>query len=238
MKKNTKKKLLSVMLIIALLAIAVVGGSLAWFTDEDEVTNVFTVGSVEVKINEDFKSLETMLPIVNDRAPASDPNYVKKVVTIENTGKNDAFLRTWIAVPKELASDYLVLDLNLDRASGWHEVPRLGNLVVGEYRLYCYYNENALEPNDETPALLKGVYLKPHTDVQVNPKNGVLEFCIWNNQKNAYDFSDFPAYDSERPVEVVVITQAVQAEGFNNALEALNQAFGMPSQINNPFVTN
>ena len=80
MKKNAKKKLFTLMLVIMLLSIAVVGGSLAWFTAEAKVTNTFTVGSVEVKINEDFKSPETMLPIVNDSAPASDPNYVKKVV--------------------------------------------------------------------------------------------------------------------------------------------------------------
>ena len=239
MKKNTKKKLFTLMLVIMLLSIAVVGGSLAWFTDEDEVTNTFTVGSVEVKINEDFDEPDTMLPIVNHENPARDPNYVKKVVSIENTGKNNAYLRTWIAVPRELADEYLALDLNLGQRSGWNEVRHNRDWIVGEYELYCYYNANVLVPKDKTPALLNGVYLKPHTDVQANPNNnGVLEFCMWNPRTNAFVFSGFPAYGSERPVEVVVITQAVQAEGFNNALEALNQAFGMPSETNNPFVTN
>ena len=46
MKKSTKKKILTLALVIALLAIAVVGGSLAWFTAEAEVKNEFTVGSI------------------------------------------------------------------------------------------------------------------------------------------------------------------------------------------------
>lgn len=245
MKKNAKKKLFTLMLVIMLLSIAIVGGSLAWFTAEDEVTNTFTVGSIKVTQNETdsdgnaFIQNQFMLPIVNTITPSADDNYIEKVVTLTNDGKNEAYVRTWIAVPKELADEYLALDLDLSQRSGWIEVRHNPDWIVGEYELYCYYNENVLAPNEKTPALLNGVYLKPHTDVQANPNNnGVLEFCMWNPQTNAFVFSGFPAYASERPVEVVVITQAVQAEGFNNALEALNRAFGMPSETNNPFVTN
>ena len=40
-----KKKLTAVALIVALLAVAVIGGSLAYFTDEtDTAVNTFTVG--------------------------------------------------------------------------------------------------------------------------------------------------------------------------------------------------
>ena len=41
-----KKKVLSIALIVALIAI-VVSGSLAYFTDRDEVNNTFTIGSVK-----------------------------------------------------------------------------------------------------------------------------------------------------------------------------------------------
>ena len=43
-----KKKVLAISLIVALLAIAVVSGSLAWFSDEDSVTNTFTVGEIDI----------------------------------------------------------------------------------------------------------------------------------------------------------------------------------------------
>ena len=44
-----KKKALSVALVFALIAI-MVGSSLAYFTDADQVTNTFTVGSVLIDI--------------------------------------------------------------------------------------------------------------------------------------------------------------------------------------------
>ena len=48
-----KKKILSLTLVVCLLAIAVVGGTLAYFTDTDnEVTNTFTVGNVQIKLDE------------------------------------------------------------------------------------------------------------------------------------------------------------------------------------------
>ena len=46
-----KKKILSVALVVAVLAI-VVGGTLAYFTDDDKVTNTFTFGSVLIDIIE------------------------------------------------------------------------------------------------------------------------------------------------------------------------------------------
>ena len=46
-----KKKILGVALVVALVAI-MVGGTLAYFTAEDEVTNTFTIGSVKIEIYE------------------------------------------------------------------------------------------------------------------------------------------------------------------------------------------
>ena len=46
-----KKKVLTVALVVALIAI-VVSSSLAYFTDTDQVTNTFTVGSVKIEIYE------------------------------------------------------------------------------------------------------------------------------------------------------------------------------------------
>ena len=47
-----KKKLTAIFLCVALVAIAVVGASLAYFTDTDEATNTFTVGNVKIKLLE------------------------------------------------------------------------------------------------------------------------------------------------------------------------------------------
>ena len=47
-----KKKLVAIFLCVALVAIAIVGASLAYFTDTDKATNTFTVGNVKIDLIE------------------------------------------------------------------------------------------------------------------------------------------------------------------------------------------
>ena len=49
---NAKKKIVSIALAAALAATAIVGSSLAYFTDQDEKTNTFTVGNVDITLTE------------------------------------------------------------------------------------------------------------------------------------------------------------------------------------------
>ena len=45
-----KKKIVALALVICMLAIAIVGGTLAYFTDTDAQTNTFTAGKVGIKL--------------------------------------------------------------------------------------------------------------------------------------------------------------------------------------------
>ena len=47
-----KKKIIAISLIVAMLAVAIIGGSLAYFTDTDAATNTCTVGNVEIDLIE------------------------------------------------------------------------------------------------------------------------------------------------------------------------------------------
>ena len=47
-----KKKITAIFLCVALVAIAIVGASLAYFTDTDQATNTFTVGNVKIDLIE------------------------------------------------------------------------------------------------------------------------------------------------------------------------------------------
>ena len=47
-----KKKLTAIFLCVALLAIAIVGATLAYFTDTKSATNTFTVGNVKIDLIE------------------------------------------------------------------------------------------------------------------------------------------------------------------------------------------
>lgn len=50
----SKKKIVTACLVVALLAVFAIGGSLAYFTDTDNADNVFTMGNVDITLNENF----------------------------------------------------------------------------------------------------------------------------------------------------------------------------------------
>lgn len=82
-----KKKILSLTLVVCLLAIAVVGGTLAYFTDTDNETNTFTVGNVKIDLIEVFDEDNAVL-----RPGTKDTNAINKDVWIKNTGTETAYL--------------------------------------------------------------------------------------------------------------------------------------------------
>ena len=84
-----KKKITAIALVICLVAVAVVGGSLAYFTDTKNATNTFTVGNVKIDLTEPNwdGSGSTDAPEVYPGEPlAKDP-------IVENTGANPCFVR-------------------------------------------------------------------------------------------------------------------------------------------------
>ncbi len=66
-----KKKLTATFLCIALMAIAIVGASMAYFTDTKEATNTFTVGNVKIKLLESSLHRENA-GIANGQTSASE----------------------------------------------------------------------------------------------------------------------------------------------------------------------
>jgi len=83
------KKLVGTLAVGALAATMLIGGTLAYLTDRDSEVNVFTVGDVSIDLNEDFVQGSELMPGVD----------IEKEVTIENTGKNDAYVWYTYAVP-------------------------------------------------------------------------------------------------------------------------------------------
>ena len=66
-----KKKLTAIFLCVALAAIAIVGASLAYFTDTDSATNTFTVGNVKIQLLESSLHRENA-GIANGETSASE----------------------------------------------------------------------------------------------------------------------------------------------------------------------
>lgn len=103
-----KKKITALCLCVALLAVAVVGASLAYFTDTDNATNTFTVGNVAIDLIEQQKGVNGLKDFENNKTlvpGTSDKNAVSKIVTVKNTGENDAWVWVDLKIPAYLVSN-------------------------------------------------------------------------------------------------------------------------------------
>lgn len=228
---NKKKTVLVVALVISMIAIAV-GGTLAWFTDNDEVTNTFTVGEIDIYQHEhehdennqiqQFTQDQVLLPVVDVTNVAEDENYVEKLVSVENIGKNEAYVRTFIAVPAVI-KDIIHLDTAEDNTgTKWvkDSIAWPNATVDGmEYAVISFTYTDELAKGDVTDYVLEGVYMDAQVDLQDNA--GVKQFCIEDTNGN-YTFYD---YDITKNVNVLVATQGVQARGFDDAQAAFTSAF-------------
>jgi predicted ribosomally synthesized peptide with SipW-like signal peptide len=88
-----KKKLASLCLCAALLAVAAVGGSLAYFTDTDSAENTFTVGDVAIALTEPNWDAAGSL----DAETVYPGEPLSKDPTVENTGSNPCFVRVKVS---------------------------------------------------------------------------------------------------------------------------------------------
>ena len=104
-----KKNITALCLCVALLAVAVVGASLAYFTDTKSATNTFSVGNVKIDLIEQQKGENGLVPFTQNKTlvpgKSNDGNAVSKIVTVENTGKNDAWVWVELRIPKYLVSN-------------------------------------------------------------------------------------------------------------------------------------
>ena len=102
-----KKKLTAIFLCVALVAIAIVGASLAYFTDTDKATNTFTVGNVKIDLIEsryhregNDNSGDTSIPDPAHKVTADDG------MTYVTTG-HTMFTDAEIKADAEKYSDYI-----------------------------------------------------------------------------------------------------------------------------------
>ena len=102
-----KKKIVALCLCVALAVVAIGGATLAYFTDTDEATNTFAVGNVKIDLIEQQKGangLEDFVPNKTLLPGTSDKNAVSKIVTVKNTGANDAWVWVDLKIPAYLVS--------------------------------------------------------------------------------------------------------------------------------------
>lgn len=246
-----KKKIIALCLIVALAATAVIGGTLAYFTDTDAETNTFTVGGVKIGLIEtdrhgnDFEQDQILMPIVGSAQGEKDEtgnpiakNYIDKIVTIENTGKSDAYVRAYFAIPSALDDGYEtfnaganVLHFNFGNKDGattignqwkWKQDNGKWNYfetTIGTVKYNVYFADyyQVLEAGETTEQFVSGVYL----DKTFDAKDG--KYYAFGKEVN---LSGLIGEDGELSVSCPVKAVAVQADGFDNAAAAVEAAFG------------
>ena len=150
-------------------------------------------------------------------------NVVDKFVTVTNTGKSDAYVRTIVAYEGDAAHGpegafiHVVHNGNNAELTTPIEVKLVGNVTIGEvdYTAYVYTYAEALEPGETSIPSLKQVYMNK------NAGNEEMEY-----------------YGEE--YDIRVLSQAVQTMGFEDgeddnetaANEALDAAFGQVTVAN------
>ena len=194
------KKIIAWLLVVILTAAAAIGGTLAYLTDRDSEANVFTVGDVNIDLNESFDQGATLIPGVG----------IVKKPTITNVGPNTAWVWATVAVPAALDK---VIDFSGEGAGWghWTKGPSTTQIDGKDYVLYTVLHTSALEVDGVTNALFSTVALDKLVDINPNGDwytvdQGVTTPIGWRNADG-------------NPV-IYVSAYAIQTEGFDTVEEA------------------
>ena len=249
-----KKKITALCLCVALLAIAVVGASLAYFTDTDNATNTFTVGNVAIDLIEqerdgqgglrEFTQDQVLMPIVGSAQGEKDElgqpvakNYIDKIVTIENTGKSAAYVRAYFAIPSALDDGYEtfnaglnVLHFNYGNKDGASTYGNQWNWKHGGKWNYFETTIDGVAYNvyfaDYHQALPAGATTEQFVSGVYLDKTFDMQDGKYYAYGKEIDLSGLINADGELTVKCPVFAVACQAEGFDSAAAAVEAAFG------------
>ncbi|MBR6529270.1 MAG: SipW-dependent-type signal peptide-containing protein [Firmicutes bacterium] len=215
-----KKKILSLTLVVCLLAIAVVGGTLAYFTDTDNVaTNTFTVGNVEIKLDEakvdlygeeekganrvtenTYKLIPgheyTKDPMVTVKA-GSEESYVRMFVTIKDATDVKAVLGN------DFLPQYFVKGWDATKWVSTNKVVEKDDTLTYEFRYHDTVNTVDATEDLALEALFTSFELP---DTLTNEQIAKLQ-----------------------GLEIVVVAQAIQADGFASEDAAFAELPAVPA---------
>lgn len=233
-------------------------------TNDDGSYKTDTIDGQTSYVLEAFKQGKALLPIVGDpNEPGNSPAYAgydntivrmtqvdsygsmqvfagknaqDKFVTVENTGKSDAYVRTLVAIENGtgdanligIGSRCVAAEKAATSTAPWVS-NYIGQIIVdgNTYGLFEYVYRGAsdvsrhvngvLPAGDTTYPSLCQVYLKH------NATNEDMEAIDGNGNGT---------------LDILVLSQAVQVEGFADAKTALDTAFGDITTTNHPWLTD
>lgn len=211
-----KKKIISLCLVIALVATAIAGATLAYFTDVTEVnTNTFTVGDVDIKLDEakvgdDGKAItgDGAERVIKNTYPNVYPNQtVDKDPTVSFVGENnrDCYVRMIVTLDNS-ALEKAFPATDSDFASYWQNgLFLLEKLVDGYYSDIWEVNADATKPGTYEFWYYKMV---PAGTTALEPLFKTITFPADMTNEQIAALNGF---------EVDIVAHAIQADGFETA---------------------
>lgn len=202
-----KKKILALALVVCLAATAVIGGTLAYFTDTTQVvTNTFTSGNVTIKLDETeidedgMTALETRTEKGNEYKLFPGHTYTKDPKVTVQPGSEDCYVGMKVTLTKyqnllDLYGENFLPEMLVD---GWDPAAWISTKTItqngdGSATIAFYYKDMVNEKSD-IPALFESFKVPD-------------EFSEEQTAKLA-------------KVQIKVVAVAIQAEGFDTAAEA------------------
>lgn len=195
---------------------------------------------------EDFEQEKKLLPVVGSAQGEKDgfglptaANYVDKIVTVKNTGSEAAYIRAYFAIPSALDDGYdtfnagkntLHFNFGTKMVNGttvstdgnewlWKQANGKWNYfetTMGGIKYNVYFADyyTTVASGATTERLLNGVYLDKSFDYA---DGKYYAFGSELTLDQSWNWSN---------VQCPVFAVAVQAQGFDSAAEAINEAFG------------
>lgn len=193
-----KKEITAIALVVCLVAVAIVGGSLAYFTDEEEATNTFTVGNVDITLTEPnwdaaLKEDAKAATLIPSRVIAKDPT----ITVAEDSQRAYTFMKV------QLSKDFMELlqtyyGENYDFATNYAKV--VGDWIV----LPEGYAPKVMSADLSAGYVILGV---------LSPKDPGQSVVYFEGVKIPADVKG-EMIDPEGEYEIYITAYAIQAEGF------------------------
>ena len=254
------KKVIAWLLVLALTAAISIGATLAYLTDTDEDVNVMTLGKVKIdqleyeRVNDEtadekaevqeFRDNKPLYPAVTENgfdytpgdtyvdwtqigkdgytSPIWEPtkinNEVDKMVFVKNKGDYDAYVRSVFAFE---AGNYKTLD----------EFKKMVHLNLNETDFTWTWLEAPVTIGESTYFVATATYnkvLAPGALTEISLSQIALDKTATNADVEAFG----------ETYQILVKSQGIQADGFNNAIMALNDGFDVIDASNIPWETD
>ncbi len=218
---KSKRKMIAITVSLVLVIACLAGATIAYFTDNESVTNTLVVGNVDIDLHESQAAYNSADATTNkDALHTGDAAYktwletaglnivpgqvIAKNTYIENTGKNPAYVRFQVTVPGKL-KDYVVLNFDGEGTDEYYDVT-MNTPAADEDLVYTYTRIAALPVGEVTGNGLVSIKLKD--DMTSDQLQALITDGAFDVDGDVYSFG------------IDVQGQAIQTIGFDDAIDA------------------